>query len=98
MDGRRLGKARRWAGMAVTAAGAVLVLVAVYGIAGSGNMRHQLASALMALPSGLLLLLAGSDLLCRSVRRSPLSRPVASLDQWLATAQGRRYAAKAATN
>jgi hypothetical protein len=76
----------------------VLVIVAAYGIAGSGDVGHQIASALTALPAGLLLLLAGSDLLTRSTCRSRASRPVVSLDEWLVTAQGRRHAAKAASN
>jgi hypothetical protein len=80
------------------AAGAVLVIVAAYGIAASGDVRYQLASALMALPGGLLLLLAGSDLLTRSTCRSRGSRPVVCLDEWLATAQGRRHATKATFN
>ena len=98
MVGRRLGKARRRAGVAVTAAGAVLVMLAAYGIAGSVDVQDQIALALTALPGGLLLLLAGSDLLTRSTCRSRSSRPVASIDEWVATAQGRRHAAKAASN
>jgi hypothetical protein len=76
----------------------VLVIVAAYGIARSGDVRYQLVSVLTALPGGLLLLLAGSDLLTRSIRRSRSSRPVASLDEWQATAQGRRHAVRAASN
>jgi hypothetical protein len=96
--GRRLGKARRRVGMAVTAAGAVLVIVAAWGIAGSGDVGYQLASAFTALPGGLLLLMAGSDLLTRSTCRSRSSRPVVSVHEWLATAQSRGHAAKAALN
>ena len=84
--------------MAATAAGAVVLIVAVSGIAGFGHVGHQLAAALIALPVGLLLLLAGADLLSRSTSRSPFSLPVVSLDEWRGTAQCRRHAAKAAFN
>lgn len=96
--GRRLGTMRRRVGVAVTAAGVVLMIVAAYGLAGTGDIRYQLASACMALPVGLLLLLAGSDLRTGSTCRSPSSWPIVSMGEWMATAQSRQYAAKAASN
>lgn len=80
------------------AVGAMLVVVAAWGIAGFGDVGHQLACAFTALPGGLLLLLAGSDLLSRSTCRSRSSRPVVPMHEWLATAQSRGHAAKAALN
>lgn len=97
MVGRRLGKACRWTGFAVTAIGVGLVIVALYGIAMTGDVRHQMVSVFMALPGGLLVLLAGLDVLSRSTRTSR-AWPGVSFEEWLGTAQSRRDAAKAAFN
>ncbi len=98
MVGRRLGRARRRVGLAVTAAGALLVMVAAYGIVGSGDVGHELVSTFTALPTGVLLLLAGLDLLTRPACGSGSSWPAVSMDEWLATAQSRRQAAKATSS
>lgn len=96
--GRRLGNLRRWASLAVVAAGAVLVGLAAYGVVGSGDVRHQLVAVCLALPSGLLALLAGWDLRSRSRTPSRSAWPVVSLDEWALRPESRARATRAASN
>ncbi|MGH8991058.1 MAG: hypothetical protein ACRDZ7_05965 [Acidimicrobiia bacterium] len=85
---------RRRTGLSVIGAGVLLVGVALVGIVGSGAIGPAMLATFTALPAGALLVLAGLDLLSRArVRWAAVS-----MDDWLATAQSRRYAAKAATN
>lgn len=98
MVGRRLGDARRPASVAIIMAGAVLVGMAAGGVAWSGDARWQIVSVCLALPAGLLALLAGCDLRTRSSPRLPRGRPVVSMEEWLLRAESRAQAAKAASN
>ena len=82
----------------VTAAGVVVVIMAVVVIVASGDARQSLGATVTALPVGILLALAGCDLLSRSTCPALGRWPTASFDEWLRTAQSRHYAAKAAFN
>ncbi|MGH9040999.1 MAG: hypothetical protein ACRDZ3_12285 [Acidimicrobiia bacterium] len=95
---RRLGTARRCVGLAGTAAGVMLIVLAGYGIAVTGDVRTGMVSLFTALPGGLLLVLAGLDRLSRSPRRSCSTWGNVSFEEWVGTAQSRRHAAKAAFN
>jgi peptidoglycan/LPS O-acetylase OafA/YrhL len=94
---RGFGKGRR-IGSALIAAGVVVVLLAGYGIVGSGEPRYQLFSAVAALPAGVLLVLMGLDAAERSRSRPLPGRRVVSMEEWLATSQSRRHSARAASN
>lgn len=98
MVGRELGGPRRQAGLAIIIAGAVLVSMAAYGIVWSGEARWQLVSACLALPGGLLAILAGCEVRTRAGQQSHPARPVVSMEEWLGRAASRAQAAKAASN
>lgn len=95
---RGLGQGRRRSGVAITAAGGILMMLGVYGIAGTADVRQQIFAAVAALPGGLLALLAGLDLLTGSARASRSGRPVVSMEEWLGRAHVQRQSAKAASN
>lgn len=96
--GRGLGQRRRRSGFAITAAGAILVMLGAYGIAGTGDVRQQIFAAVAALPAGLLALLAGADLLTGSARPSRSRWAVVSMEEWLGRPHVQRQSARAASN